>query len=249
MASLDTIIREYCIETGEQNLNRYPRYYQFAVSFLRENSMDMSGIPKMAQLCIHENDTADLPADYLQYRFIGLVDSAGIMHSMGRNDRLALSTCHNEQDIYHPQNIPGVAGFPSIDGMTQSWRNGEFMGKMFGTNGGNNVNGEYRIDLASGRVQFGCLPSRVCGAVMEYIADINSVDGDFEVHPFIIETLKNWISWKSIKNDRNRGIGEKEQAKSDYFREDRLSKRRLQQFTVEEFAQCVRSGNTFSTKW
>ncbi len=249
MASLDTVVKEYCIRVGDSNLNRYARFYQFGVDFLRENNQDMSGVPTMAHLCINDNDTADLPIDYLEYRFIGLVDSAGVMHSMGRNDKLALSTCHNEQNIYHPQNIAGVAGFPSIDGMTQSWRNGEFMGKMFGTNGGNNVNGEYRIDSKKRRIQFGCLPPLTCSVAMEYVADINSINGDFEVHPFIIETLKRYLNWQTIENDRNSGLGEKARAKSLYDSADRWSSRRFQKATIEEWSAAFRSGNTASVKF
>ena len=35
----------------------------------------------------------------------------------------------------------------------------------------------------------------------------------FEVHPFLIECLKNGMYWKSLKNNLRVGLGEKQLAK------------------------------------
>ncbi len=220
-----------------------------AVGFLREYNMDTAaGLPSVVELVLNDNDTANLPPDYLQYRMIGICGADGKMHSLGRNNKLCLTdNCANPVN-YQAGNI-GDFGFASIDGFSESWRNGEFIGKMFGVNGGNNANGEFRIDLKNGLIRFGGLPKNTGSLVMEYIADIEAINDDFIVHPYIIQTLKEWVHWQSISFDRNRGIGEKEQAKANYFRESRWSTRRFQQFTVEEFAQAVRSGNVAAPKW
>jgi hypothetical protein len=254
--TLGDIVREFLIETGDSNLNRYPRYYQFGTSFLREQNQDYGGAPKMVQLCINDNDTVDLPNDYLQYRVIGTLDHHGNIHSLGRNDKMPIGNvrdCAKIQPIDRNDsnwlNQVEKFGFASIDGLSQNYRNGEFMGKMFGVNGGNNIYGEYRIDLANGVIQLAKRNVHSHSIILEYIADINAINEDFEVSPFIIEALKAWISWKSIVNDRNRSLGEKQMAFQNYKNADRWAKIRIQRATISEWAAAFRSGNTASVKW
>jgi hypothetical protein len=85
--------------------------------------------------------------------------------------------------------------------------------------------------------------------VLEYIADVSAVNEDFEVHPFLVETIKSWIFWKSIARDRNRNLGEKDMAKQDYWSNYRRAKMRYSTFTVDEFLQTIRTGNLAAPKF
>src|ERR1019366_1343981 len=89
--ALSNVIKEYIIETlGDSQMNRFARYYTLGVSFLRENSYDMSGEILNAELEINDDDTADLPADYGNYVKIGLCGKDGNIYALGRNDNLCL---------------------------------------------------------------------------------------------------------------------------------------------------------------
>jgi hypothetical protein len=84
---------------------------------------------------------------------------------------------------------------------------------------------------------------------MEYIADIAAIDGDFEVHPFVIEALKAWIRYKYFNNNPNSSLGRIDMAKRDYFREKRLASERFGATTVNEWLEAFRFGNKAAPKF
>jgi len=228
MYTLSEIVNESLIEMGYTQSNRYAQFYQFAVSGLREFNMDMGAVPKVASLTINSNDTVDLPNDYVNYSRVAICGKDGFLHSLGQNNNLCLN--RNYDDCGNPVSHTSVSEIVPI---WNGWywdnniRNGEVMGRFFGIGGGNNANGYYRFDLEHGQILLSGTPALTDSIILEYIADINAVDDDYLVHPFIVDTLKNWIYWKSIARDRNRSANEKEMAMIDYQRSERISRIRF----------------------
>lgn len=256
------IVSEYIIEGGGSQENQMARLYQIAVSGMREFNMNSSGITKTARLPIKVNDTCDLPQDYLQYSTIGLIGSDGVLHSLGRNDSLALY--QSVDDCGSP--TPPRVGFQSNEPNLSGWngyayydpsitRNGEFMGRLFGVKGGQNPFGEFRIDRANGLILLSRLtnissPIQVREIFIEYMSDINSVDGEFEVHPFMVEAIKCWIDWTLLKRGKSKGTrGERNDAERIFHNEARKTKNRFNIATIREYKAAFRHGNTASVKF
>ena len=256
--SLEKILSEFLIQLGDSNKNRYARFYLIAVNYLREFSQTYNGIPKIVELDISDTDTAILPNDYSEYRVIGICGADGKLHSLGRNDNICLGNdCRNEkkEDTPFVANIPLGAvpflnsGIGSIDGLSQSFKNGEFVGKMFGVTGGNSAFGEFRIDYASGRIKFSHVRRGIGSVIMEYTPKLTPIDGDFEVPKEFIQTLKYWTYWQSIVFNSNIGEGVKAQARENYFNEDRWSRRKLQAVDIQTWYRLFRSQNSGSLKF
>jgi len=255
---LDHILKELIVQLGDSNTNRYARLYLIAVNFLRDFSQSFNGIPKMADLDIDDTDSAILPNDYGDYRIIGICGADGKLHALGRNENICLGN-HCGRASAAPQTF--VAGIPlgtvpflnsgvgSIDGIAQSFKNGEFVGKMWGVNGGNSAYGEFRIDLANGRIQFSRVRRGIGSVVMEYTPKLTPIDGDFEVPQYFIQTLKYYVHWQSIVFNNNIGESAKAEAERRYFNEDRWARRKLQAQDIQSWYRLFRSGNTASTKW
>lgn len=244
--TLDSIIKEYLIETGESSLNKYARYYQLAVSFLRESNMNQSGIPKVVQIDISANDTVNLPLDFLEYNKIGVADRFGNIHSLAQNDNISLLETFN--DCGEPTRIksqPQGIAYRNDN----NWRNGECMGRFFGIGGGNSAYGNYKVDYKNGIIVLSNMTNISQSIVLEYLADITSIDKDFKVHPFIVETLKAWIYWKTIQRDAKRSANDKEIARRDFYVAQKWSGKRFSKSTIKEWVQGFRSGNVASPKW
>jgi len=267
--TLDSIVKEYMIETGESQTNKYARYYQSAVAGLREFNLNSAGVIKAVELPIKVNDTVDLPHDYIQYTTIGLTGSDGQIHALGRNDSLSMIPQSDNCGQPLPLAARGDDGVtPLVNGglyqrdLITSYRNGEFMGRIFGVRGGINPFGQFRIDrensliiltdlnrhVNSGRkVNSNTIPIHTI--VLEYIADINKVDKDFVIHPFMIEALKAWIYFKAVQRDRVQRGGTKDRARRDYYTEARWAKKRFTSATLKEWTAAFRSGNLAAPKW
>lgn len=238
--TLTNIINELLIESGEGQSNKFARYYQLGVAGLRKFNMNTNGVPKPVVLDINDDDTADLPLDYLQYIRIGLCLNGEIV-CLGRNDALCINkiydNCNNSiphqvQQFNYPNGY--LSGRPN-------YRNGEFQGGMFGIGADNNSLGYYRINKETNQIVFSQLTCRRESMIMEYIADIDSIDGDFEVHPFCIEALKDWIFWK-LKQRSSKPLGEQQMAHQDFINSSRLMRQAFASSPINEWIAAFRSG-------
>jgi hypothetical protein len=255
--TLKNIVKEFLIENGDNSMNRYPKFYQFGVNFLRENNMDVSGLPKIESLDVSDTDTVDLPIDYLQYTRIAICGKDGLLHSLGRNSNLSLDKHYGScgQEIWNPDRqqtatSPGFGiwgnGFAST---ADHIRNGEITGSFFGIGGGNNANGYYRIDTANNQIKLGGLICHTHHIILEYIADISAINEDYSVHPFIIEALKSSIAFQDLKRSKNASLGAISEAERRLWRDEKTAQRRFNATTAEEWKSAFRSGNFGSPKW
>jgi len=264
---LSEIVNELLIEMGESGAGTKPaRFYQMGVSFLRRTNMDTSGFPKIVILDISKTDTANLPIDYLQYTKIALCVN-GKMLPLGLNNNICLDKRYDDcgnliadaggngvvaqygNSLSYVSTSAfagnGITGSPNV---ADNLRNGENMGRQFGIGANFNVLGSYRIDEASHTIQFADLATKG-DVVMEYLADIDydSVTGDFEVHPFMVEALKNYIFWQ-YKVRSSKPLGEQQLAEKQFNDTNRIMRVRFRSNTMSEWSDAFATANRATPK-
>lgn len=253
MYTLTDIVNEFLIEKGDSSANRFAQLYAIGLSGLREIHQDVNGIIKIAELDINSNDTVDLPNDYIQYSKVGICGDDGRIHSLGLDNKLCLNKVYNDcgVQIKHSQfqsadsSFVGNGVFPFL-GILSNPTN---QGGMFWLGGGQNAFGYFRYDRASNQLLLSNLHVRCHKIIIEYVADINIDGGDFIVHPFIIETVKRWISWRMIIEDRNFGAGEKDYRQRVFNNSYRKSNLRYNSSTIQEWTEALRKNNTATTRF
>lgn len=248
---LDEIVREYLIENGHSE-HKYFRALQLGISCLRDLNLDISGIPVSVVLNVNDNDTVDLPSDFVSLITLNLVDSNGHLHRLGQNTKLALprstDECGNPEvgsttvevvDVTYPSNTSYYA---------DHYRNGENLGRNFGLGGGYNSNGYFRIDEVNGSI---LLNNYQGGStiVLEYLSDISRSDGSYMVHPYIFETVKSYIDWKMIHNNQNLPQIAKQERERIYFQNKRNSRARYASADIWSWLAASRRGNKLSPKF
>ena len=254
MYTLSDVCNELLIEIGESQPNKFARMYQIGLSGLREINTDVNGIIKIIELTINSNDTVDLPDDFMQYSKIGVYGSDGRIHSLGLDNSLSLNKVYSNCGVPIKHNE-----FPTLDEFTM-FNNGFYPffgvvgnplinGGLFGLGGGQNGYGYFRFDRQSNQLLLSNLHIDNYKIVMEYVADVNSSEGDFQVHPFIIQTIKDWILWKWIVNDRNFSSAEKQNRSHIYYNSRRLSNNRYGSHTIQEWSEALRKSNTATTRF
>lgn len=245
---LQDIVSEWLVENGKNESQR-ARLYTIALSGLRELHLDVNGIVKIVELCINENDTVDLPTDFIRYSKIAVAGNDGRIYTLGRDNSINLSpSCGDQGRTFTNSNpIDAFTGYPfsgyfyGVNGFT---------GGVFGLGGGTNNYGYYRYKRETNQLWLTnlSLPSG-CTIVLEYISDINSDGDDFIVHPYIIQTIKDWISWKYVAGDRNTNLGEKQLRQKNFYNSLRIAKNRYASCTPEEWAIELRKTNTASVRF
>ncbi len=237
--TLLTIVHEWLAENGKSESQR-DRIYTIAISGLRELHLDVNGIIKTAELCVNDNDTVDLPNDFINYRKIGILGGDGQIHCLGKDNAISL------------QPACGVEGRRKVRaGSDYLYNNSPFLGAfygftlnnggVFGIGGGNNVLGYYRIDKKTNQIWLTNLRySAKQSIIIEYIGDIETVDGDFVVSSYAIQTIKSWIDWKYKGGEDKR---------RDYYNELKKTKKRIGGETIEEWGAAFRKSNTATVRF
>lgn len=257
--TLDQLIRQYLLENGDAQLNKYARAYTIATAGLSQLSMDVSAVPKSVQLPVLPNGIVNLPLGFLNYISINVIGADGRLWGLAKNNEINTTAYYNscgvqirkhintnEVEANINSNFTGSLANPTY--LADHFRNGENFGAYFNIGGHNRI-GEYKIDYNTKQIFLSALRTNLDFIVLEYISDIQADSGDYEVHPFLVETIKAWIYWKWIQRDRNFSLGEKQVAEQTYNKERRLSVRRFNANTLQELLDCFRSVNSSIPKW
>jgi len=248
------ICQEWIVENGKSE-NIRDRIYTIALSGLRELHLDVNGIIKIAELCINDNDTVDLPNDFINYRKIGIVGGDGQIHSMGVDNNISLQPdCGVDgRDV---QADGSMVPFNSLPFAGTFWGVTYGNGALFGIGGGNNALGYFRVNKKTNQLWLSGLTSygpygtgRITSVIVEYIADINSDGEDFIVHPYAIQVIKDWISFRYVNGDRNTSTSEKDMRRREYFNSLRICKNRYGACTPADWASALRSANSATTRF
>jgi len=239
---LDRLVREFMAEDLglEQIDRRYPRFLSMAISALRDLRYDnIGGYEKEVVLDVNDNDTVDLPLDYIDYYAIG-VCSNGELSGLGVNTNLcdvAKDDCGNrtEDTQVLESDTMGVFSY-----YTDYNDKGEHLGGNFGVGGGRSNIGQYKIYPDKGYIALqGYTGSQI---ILRYKADIQSVNGDYEVHPYDVQPIKDWIWYKYVSKSRSSNLGTIQLAERAYAKSKKQAQKRHSSFSVREFLNAYRSG-------
>ena len=225
MVGLKEIVRQHLIETDEGN-DAFARAYKLGVQVYRMLMLDVAGSPKATKIEVLANKTAKLPDDYLSYTMLGILNSEGGIATLSENNQLTLykdcSSNRTEQDIQYGSN--------DFEPSFYYWANKPYAYPVdftpsFGF-GSNTTIGAFRISQEDGLILFP-FHFHHTHIYLEYLGFPKCGEDDYGVHPFITETLSCGIYWHSIRRKKNISIGEKREARSEYYNELRKSELRF----------------------
>ena len=229
MVTLDEVVRNLMSQEGKNTTHDYLRYLNIAQRGLKELTFDILGSYKVDLLEVSDSLRIDLPWDYVDYRFVGLVSDDGKVVPLGFKRDIPLVGTENtasrdDDDIWIDEDI-----IPSRGG-------------IYGLGGGQNENGYYSPEIDTDNNQM-ILTSIAAGKFiyLEYIGDGTVTTGHSVVHPYAEEALMAYIYWKLIQRKRTYPQSEKLAARADYYNEKRLARARLKSFTKEEALQQIRT--------
>tara|TARA_R110002020_G_scaffold237944_5_gene450292 strand:- start:57 stop:779 length:723 start_codon:yes stop_codon:yes gene_type:complete len=225
---VDEVIQNLLIEEGKSSEHEYLRYFNLALSGLKELNFDTVRQIKTVELNIDHKNTVDLPIDYIAYISIA-VSNGNNLNYLGLKNKInfiknptnSTSSTTEDPPIF-TDNTPG-------DGL---WG-------RYGQGGGNNANGYYRENLEEGTIEFSGSGSTI---ILEYISDGSfDLEGkEIKIHSFAEEALKSYIYWRSIYRKRAINMNEKMVAKKEYYNQKRLARARMQSFNKQEAMQTTR---------
>ena len=248
--SIREIVEDLLIQEDRNTTHKKKKYEHLGINGLRDMSYDINGYVSYKKLEVNtENNTVDLPSDFIKEVGVAAENSDGTIITLSRNNKIFKDkdNCGNTiNPVSNTNNADTYTAFVGND-IAQHWRNAQSTGKMYG-NQPTQSTGEFRINKQYGVIELSTY-TNLRYIVLKYIADVKMINGDFLVHPFLREPLKNYIYWQDKAFSPSVSAGEKRELKRLYVQSKNWAKMRFFSFAYDEAREIARKSFSQAPKY
>lgn len=225
MRPLSYAVRLVQNDYGETNQARYQQYLQWAINSFNELRYKVITGIEVEYLTLNKNGIAKLPSDYHDYTKAGVIIKGKVLN-LSVNKEITKYIPNPNDPIPCPEDIKeaisqigyGIPCGDIFDGRMLyegHYRNGNFVGEMYGYGGGYNENGYFQIDKKRGIIQINSIHT---GAdfILEYISD-GKVSEQTLIDMNAAHVIRKGIIAQRTQFDSSATATDKEMAKGDYL--------------------------------
>lgn len=244
IVTLDYIVRLVLMDLDDYSLAFYKKYLQYAILGFQDVNLFTIQSLRVAYLPLNQNTkSVDLPDDFIMYSKIGF-NKGGELATFSINKDLMLTrdtdSCGNLLNDNATGQDSGIGPFYNLEYYTPHYRNGQFVGEMFGGTGNKNADGEFRIDKELRKITFGSEVS-ASEIILEYKSSGVSGDGSTVVPREYIEVLRAYVHWQRKEYNDKMAQSEKDRLRRRYTDEFEKVRNLEFSFTIEEYYDSTRS--------
>lgn len=212
------------MDEAEVSNHKYFKLWNLAFRAMTELGLDAFYNVKSVKLPVNSNLTVTLPADYLQYSKIGVLNQQGEIIPIGVNSKLTVAFDLQPTRLEQTQDntIPTQINQQGV--WWYNYWNGQGFGQLYGLPSGNPFIGSFKIDNANGVIVL----SEGFGyeyIMLEYVSS-PKVGGEYYVPIQFKEAVIAYLRWKdviSIPSKTHVNNASLEMRRRDYYNERRLA--------------------------
>lgn len=220
--TLDSVVNEYLLES-EQSVNKYYKVWHIAYRGFEDLGIDAFYRIKAVKLPINANMTVTLPADYMQWSKVGVLNDRGEIIPMYYNDKLTTYADLLPDRIEKVQDDTLSSQAWSSSTWWNYW-NGYAYINIYGVPSGAPFVGDFKIDTVNGVILLNN-SFRYDYVMLEYVASPVPQEGqDYYLPMQFKEALIAWITWKDGKAKTIRShmqLGNNRDNRAEYYNERR----------------------------
>lgn len=202
---------------GESTQHRYQQYLQWAINSFNELRYKVLRGIEVEYIKLNKNGIAKLPPDYHDYRKVGVIIN-GVVLNLSINKDITKYVENPNKEIPCPEDITtaisqmnyGINVGDILYGRTPyegHYRNGMFVGEMYGYGGGYNDAGYFQIDKQRGLIQVNSIRNDA-EFVLEYLSD-GKVGEQTLTDMQGIHVIRKGIVAQRTQFDPSKSLGEK----------------------------------------
>jgi len=234
---LDECIYAY-IDEAELSNHKYFKLYNIAFRGMSELGMDAFYQIKSVKLPVNANNTVNLPADYLNYCKVGIINSTGEVATLTYNNNLTTyaDLLPNRLADVQGEYLGQLGALGNINGnyYYNYWNDGACY-NLFGVPSGAPFIGSFKIDNDNGVIVLN-VNYQWDYIILEYLASPKEGE-QFYVPIQFKEAIISYLRWKdiiSLPNSRRGTLGDKAQRRNEWFNDRRLAIARWKTTTISE---------------
>lgn len=246
--SIDSIVNLY-LDQSEQSIHKYYKCWQLAFRGMEEMGLDFFYQVRSVKLPVNANLTVNLPADYINYVKVGVLNSQGEIIPMGYNSNL---TSYSDLSPTRLQQTQDNTIIDLIQINTPIWYNYWVNGTLtnvYGLPSGSPFIGNFKIDNANGVI----LLNENFGyeyVMLEYVA-APTEDQEYFIPTQFKTALLWYIAYHDIAfmpNSRKGSMGDKQFRWKQYCNERRLAHARWKPVDLQSAYQWSQEAQRLTVK-
>ena len=221
--SVDECINAY-MDESEQGNHKYFKLWNLAYRALTELGLDFFYSVKSVKLPVNANLTVTLPADYLNYTKVGILNAQGEIIPLSVNNNLTTAFDMQPSRLSQTQDPTVFTGYSPQGIVWWNYWNGYGLSNLYGLPSGSPFVGNFKIDNKNGVIVLD--ENFMFDYVMlEYISSPQQGQ-DYYVPIQFKEAVVSYLRWKdiiSLPTSRKGSLGDKRDRRADYYNERRLA--------------------------
>lgn len=221
--SVDECINAY-MDESEQGNHKYFKLWNLAYRALTELGLDFFYSVKSVKLPVNANLTVTLPADYLNYTKVGVLNAQGEIIPLSVNNNLTTAFDMQPSRLSQTQDPTVFTGYSPQGIVWWNYWNGYGLSNLYGLPSGSPFVGNFKIDNKNGVIVLD--ENFMFDYVMlEYISSPQQGQ-DYYVPIQFKEAVISYLRWKdiiSLPTSRKGSLGDKRDRRADYYNERRLA--------------------------
>ena len=221
--TIDEAITDYLTES-EQGNHKYFKCWDLAYRAMTELGLDFFYSVKSVKLPVNPNLTVTLPADYLNYTKVGILNNEGAIIPLTVNNNLTTAFDLQPNRLAQTQDPSIVTGYSPQGIVWWNFWNGYGLSNLYGLPSGSPFVGSFKIDNKNGVIVLDQYYDFEY-VMLEYIASPVS-GGEYFVPIQFKEAVIAYLRWKdlvSMPTSRRGSLGDKRDRRAEYYNERRLA--------------------------
>ena len=221
--TIDEAITDYLTES-EQGNHKYFKCWNLAYRAMTELGLDFFYSVKSVKLPVNPNLTVTLPADYLNYTKVGILNNEGAIIPLTVNNNLTTAFDLQPNRLAQTQDPSIVTGYSPQGIVWWNFWNGYGLSNLYGLPSGSPFVGSFKIDNKNGVIVLDQYYDFEY-VMLEYIASPVS-GGEYFVPIQFKEAVMAYLRWKdlvSMPTSRRGSLGDKRDRRAEYYNERRLA--------------------------
>jgi len=228
---------------NDYSMKQYLRLTQIAIEGFSE-SLSMYHIgagSDVVYLHMSVAKTAPLPADYVNWIKVGYPIEGKLKVISNDNNILLPRTFDDTGEYVGPVygEVIGADDLSNIVFFSEHWRNGQFVGGLYGLPGGIDTAG-FRVDMENRQLVFSGSTPR-SEIVLEYTTSGLKTDGSSLIPREVIPALRTYVLWQKDENDPRVAYNAKERLKRNHEEEIEALRSFSNAFTKDEYLAMIYS--------
>ena len=245
--SLDSVITDYLTESEQPN-HKYFKLFHLAFRGFEQLGMDFFYRVQAVKLPINANNTVTLPADYINWTKVGILNDRGEIIPLYYNSKLTTYADLLPDRVTKTEDTQSSLLNWDNNTWVNYW-NGNIYTNIYGVPSGAPFVGGFKVDTENGVILLDETFNRDY-LMLEYVAS-PQVGQDYYLPVQFREALIAWLAWRDIINvpsSRKGNLGDKRDRRHEFYNERKNAIARWKPIRQAEIYQASQEQSRLAVK-